>query len=127
MSEPIEDTLDNTSKLTSLSQNRFLLLVFGSIGISLVLVTIALSLYVNSTAIELDLSRPAYQSVREQAGKDIPSTSFSSSGPIDKAALEQYRELYKDQYEKAVSTNGFVGEALSDQALELPHIQSTGE
>lgn len=110
-------------QLSTWQRHRFLLMVFGAIGISLILVTIAMSLYINSTAIELDLSRPAYQSVREQAGKDIPSTTFSSTGALDAAALKEFRDMYTSQYDKVVGASSFGSHALSDQALELPAIQ----
>lgn len=98
-------------------------MIFGAIGIAFILVLVAMSWYINSTAIELDLSRPAYQNVRDQVSKDTQTTSFPSTGVIDEAAVQTFRQMYSDQYDKAVGVNGFGSEALSDQALELPEIK----
>lgn len=124
MTDMPEHTTASLPELSFGQRHRFLLMVFGAIGISLVLVIIAMSLYINSTAIELDLSRPAYQSVREQAGKDIPATTFPSTGTLDAAALKDFHDMYTDQYDKVVGASSFGSNALSDQALELPGIQN---
>lgn len=124
MTELPESTMHEAEELSTWQRHRFLLMVFGAIGISIILVTIAMSLYINSTAIELDLSRPAYQSVRDQAGKDISATAFSSTGALDSAALKEFDAMYTDQYDKVVGASSFGSDALSDQALELPAIQN---
>lgn len=126
MPEPPEvpEVQGEAPELSHWQQHRFLIMVFGAIGASLVLVVIAMALYINSTAIELDLSRPAYQSVRDQAGKDVPATNFPSTGPVDASALKSFSDIFAKQYDRAVGTDSFDKEALSDQALELPVIQN---
>ena len=120
----VPEVQGEASELSHWQQHRFLIMVFGAIGASLVLVVIAMALYINSTAIELDLSRPAYQSVRDQAGKDTSATNFPSTGPVDTNALKSFRDIFTKQYDRAVGTDSFDKEALSDQALELPVIQN---
>lgn len=124
MNEPTDTSLHAAAVAdTHASQRRFFLLIAGSIGITLTLVTIAMILYTNSTAIEIDLSPPAYQSVRQQAGAGIDSAIYPSTGEIDEKAIQTYRTMLSDQYEKAVGANGFGSDALSDKALELPQIK----
>lgn len=124
MSDVVDQAVANPSAVKStFERHRFLVMVFGAVGISFILVLIAMHFYVSSTAIELDLSRPAYQSVREQANRDTQTASFPSTGKIDDAAVQQFRTMYTDQYDKAVGVDGFDSKAMSDQALELPDIK----
>ncbi len=123
MTDTTSHTAPEEPELNYWQRHRFLVMVFGAIGIALLLVTIAMNLYSNSTASELDLSRPAYQSIRDQAGKDIPATTFSANGPLDEAALKEFRGIFTEQYEQVVGASSFGSDALSDQALELPPIQ----
>lgn len=104
-------------------ERRFFLMITAAIGITLVLVTISLAMYVNSTAIELDLTRPAYQAVRSQVDKDSETASYPSIGQMDDKAIEKFREMFKNQRAKATGVDGFNSSALTDQALELPTIK----
>ena len=121
--ESPEHVHSEAGEVSKRQQHRFLLMVFGAVGVSLVLVFVALSLYINSTAIELDLSRPAYKSVRDQAGKDMQATSYPSTGTLDETAIQTFRQMYKEQYDKTAGTTDFDSDALSDRALELPAIK----
>lgn len=104
-------------------QHRFLVMVFGVTMVALVLVVIALRLYANSTAIELDLSLPSREAIREQVSNGTTSATFPSTGTIDKQSLDAFRKIYGEQYDKIVGANNFGGEALTDQALGLPAIK----
>ncbi len=124
MTEEHDQATADIGELNVWQRHRFLLMVFAAIGVSLVMVGIATSLYSNSPAIEIDLSRPAYQSVRDQAGKNMPATTFSSTGTLDAKVLKDFRTMYTEQYDKVVGASSFGSNALSDQALELPAIQN---
>jgi hypothetical protein len=101
------------------AQHRFMLLVTGAILVSLFLVGVALALYASSGAAQLDLSRPGYVSVREQADQPNQFDGFSASGDINKNALDQFRGLYNEQAKKATSVDSFGGTVLSDQTLSI--------
>lgn len=105
--------------LTKWQQHRFMLMIAAAIGIALFLVSVALALYASSGAAQLDLSRPGYVSVRDQANKDTSFDGFPSTGPIDKKALDQFRQLYDEQAEKATNVDSFGGNAMSNQTLGL--------
>lgn len=107
-----------------LAKNRFIVLIVGTISLALFLVSIALALYGSSGAAQVDLSRPGYSAVRDQAKEDTSDTkSFSSSGPIDKAALAEFEKLYAETSKSATSVKAFDSNVLSDEAL---HIIETG-
>jgi hypothetical protein len=107
------------SRLTKLQQYRFLAMMIGAIAIAMFLVGVAMALYNTSGAAQLDLSRPGYQSVRDQVMSTDTFDSFPSSGPIDKATLEQFRQLYDEQAKQATSVDAFGGDVMSDKALSI--------
>lgn len=107
-----------------LAKNRFIVLITGTIILALFLVSISLALYGSSGTAQVDLSRPGYSGVRDQAKEDTQEEkSFSSSGPIDKASLEEFERLYTETSKSATSVKAFDGNVLSDEAL---HIIETG-
>ena len=102
--------------------HQFFMMVVGVIVVSLFLVYVAMSLYRSSGAVQLDLSRPGYDTAREEATKDNSKVfeGFSADGTIDKQALEEFERLYKQKSDEAlVEMDAFSGDALSDQALAL--------
>lgn len=110
---PGEQTIDRWSR------HRFMALVAITILTSLFLVSVALALYASSGAAQLDLSRPGYQSVREQAGRSTSFDGFSANGPLNKQTAEQFRKLYDQQAEKATNVDSFSGSAMSEQTLSI--------
>jgi uncharacterized iron-regulated membrane protein len=104
---------------TSWGQHRFMLLVGGTILISLFLVGVALALYASSGAAQLDLSRPGYTSVRDQVSRSESFDKYSATGPINKQTLDQFRTLYTKQAEQATSVDSFGGNVISDQTLAI--------
>lgn len=114
-----EELMADAHKLGRWGQHRFMLLVGASIAISLILVAISLKLYASSGAAQLDLSRPGYVSVRDQATQSGRFEGFSASGEIDEKAIEEFRELYKKHADQATNVDSFGGNVMTDQALSL--------
>ncbi len=112
------DEVIEKDTLNRWSQHRFLLLIGGTILISLFLVGVALALYASSGTAQLDLSRPGYKSVRDQAVKSDTFDGFPTSGPINKDTVSQFRTLYQKEVQQ-VDSNSFGGSVMSDQALSL--------
>jgi len=84
-------------------------------------VYVALSLYQSSGTVQLDLSRPGYDSARKEAIKDNEVfRGFSADGPIDGRSLAEFDTLYKQKAAEAlIDIDAFSGDALSDAALTL--------
>ena len=101
--------------------HQFLVMIISVILVSLFLVYVALSLYVSSGTIQLDLSRPGYASAREEATKSAEVfKGFSEDGPINEESLNEFDKLYKEKAAEAlIDIDAFSGDALSDQALSL--------
>ncbi len=102
-----------------LAKNRFIVLIVGSISISLLLVLIALGLYGWSGAAQVDLSRPGYSGVRGKVSEAQEPTAFPSSGPIAQDVLNDFEKLYDKTASQVTSVDAFEGEPLSNAALRI--------
>lgn len=123
-----EDLLKDAKQLSRWQQHKFMVLVGATIMLSLFLVSISLHLYKSSGAAQLDLSRPGYESVRDQASHDANDfTGFPKDGPLDTDAIDTFRNLYDEQMKKATALDSFGGEVLSDSALSIDPPQETAE
>jgi len=107
------------SKLSRLEQYRFIGMIVIAIAAAMFLVGVAMALYNSSGAAQLDLSRPGYQSVRDQVVSGDSFDSFPASGPINRESLDQFRQLYDEQAKQATSVDAFGGEVMSDKALSI--------
>ncbi len=106
-------------RMIRLAKNRFVMLIIGSIVISLLLVSIALAWYASSGAAQVDLSRPGYSGVRDQVSDNQDSTTFQSSGPITKEVLDSYEKLFDKTANQVTSVETFESQALSDETLRI--------
>jgi hypothetical protein len=121
----MKEELVEGQPLSRWEQHRFMLLIGGTILIALFLVGVALALYASSGAEQLDLSRPGYVSVRNQAVRSDTFSGFPSSGPLDKTAIDQFRTLYTQQAGQATAVDSFSGDAMSNQALSIDDVPAT--
>lgn len=119
--KPTDETPHERIGVRTARAHPFILMISIVIGISLFLVYVALSLYQSSGTLQLDLSRPGYDSAREEAIKDTEVfKGFSAEGTIDKEALAEFDKLYREKAAEALIDIGdFSGDALSDSALTL--------
>ncbi len=115
----IEDLRNDAAEMTHWERHKFFVLVASVIVISFFLVSVALSLYNSSGAAQLDLSRPGYQDVRDQARRDTTAKSFPSTGELDQEALDTFKKLYADRAAKVTSVDSFDATALSPESLQL--------
>lgn len=105
--------------LTAWQQHRFLVLIGGVVMVALFLVSVALGLYNSSGAAQVDLSRPDYEAIRQQASQDKSSKSFDASGTLDEAAIDTFESLYRNRAAKVVNVDSFDAAALSEESLQL--------
>jgi hypothetical protein len=102
------------------SQHRFLLLIGISIVVALILVSISMTLYATSGAAQLDLSRPGYKSVISQAvSTDSSFGNYPSVGRLNKASIDEFKNLYETQATKAKAVDAFSGDPLDPNILEI--------
>lgn len=103
-----------------MGEHRFSLLIIFAILIASGLVLISMSIYYNSGAAQLDLSRPGYKAVRAQVTtSDSDFQNYSATGPINQSAISEFKILYARQAQKTESVDAFGGDPLNPSALEL--------
>lgn len=100
-------------------RHRFIFLIIFAITAAVLLVSVALALYNSSGAVQLDLSRPDYASVRSKAVSSNTYDGFPAIGPIDQATLKQFRTLYSEQMKQAQAVDAFGGSSLDDATLGI--------
>ena len=88
--------------------------------ISLVMVAVSLEMYNASGAAQVDLSRPGFSSVQQQAGiEDDSEKSFEAQGAIDQKTLQDFKASYDKHVQRIDTETLFVGDALSDESLQV--------
>lgn len=110
---------DQLTPLEHAKDHRFVIMIFGSIGIALLLVAVALSLYASSGAYQLDLSRPSDESLRSQVREDSSFKGFASEGELDGKAIKEFQTMYDEKLDEVVSMSLFNADALSPDALGI--------
>lgn len=107
------------------SRHRYLLLISFAIVIALVLVTISMTLY-NSTGAQVDLSRPGYSTVTDQAVKnDGGFESYSSVGSLSQSSIDEFKNMYDTQASKAKAVDAFSGDPLNPDTLGIGTTSTT--
>jgi len=106
-------------KLGFWTEHRYLLLIFGTIIIAVILTSVSLIIYNVSGAALLDLSRPGYQSVSDKVDRTSDIDSYSSSGPINKTTVDQFTKIYDAQATKVKAVDAFNGDPLNPEVLEF--------
>lgn len=101
------------------SHHQFLFFVAGSVLVSFVMVIFAMKIYNDSGASQVDLSRPAYESIRAQAIKDKTDVEFSSLGPLDSSAFDQFKKMYSERAKKITTVDSFSAGVLDDEVRRL--------
>lgn len=106
-------------ELTFWDQHRFLLLIAGTIVISVILVIISLVIYNVSGSAQLDLSRPGYRSVSDKVETSDEIDEYNAFGPVNKTTVDEFTKLYDTQAAKAKATDAFNGDPLNPEVLEF--------
>ena len=114
-----EELVAEAEEMSVWQQHRFMLMIGITIVIALFLVVVSLALYNSSGAAQLDLSRPGYQSIRQQATDSETFTSYPATGELDKEALNTFRTMYSEQSKRLTEVNSFGGNVMSDKSLSI--------
>ena len=87
--------------------------------IAFIMTAVSLSLYVSSGTLQLDLSRPGYESARKDLIKPEEKKDFATNGPIDKEALDEYQKQFDAQRTELNRIGKFKDQGLNDDSLTL--------
>lgn len=92
---------------------------------ALLLTTISMTLYFVSGTSKLDLSRPGYESAREQIRQtDGNNQNFSASGDIDVEVIEDFLSKYDKEAKDLSQYSTFNESILGDQQLGITEQQT---
>ena len=103
--------------LTFWQKHRISLLIIMTVTISIILTVMSVSIYNNSGAAQLDLSRPGYRAVSDKVDHDLEIDQYSSSGPVTDKTIKEFIETYKKQADKAKAVDAFSGDPLNPEVL----------
>lgn len=100
--------------------NKHALVVFivSAVVAAFVLVAVALHLYRTSGSLQLDLSRPGYENVRQEA-KDESPDSYPATGTLDRAAAEDFMDMLDRRIRELDTVDAFGGDGMTDAALGI--------
>lgn len=87
--------------------------------IAVLMTVISLSLYVSSGTLQLDLSRPGYESVRKNIVNPNNRSEFASSGPVNTEVLNEYQKRFDSQRGELNAIGSFKDAGLEDASLGL--------
>lgn len=100
--------------------HQFIVFLCCVVIIASVLVLISMQLYSTSGAAQLDLSRPGYVELRQEASGDSRDfVSFSDSGTINQSAIDEFTRLFDNQANKIKAADEFGNDPLSPDNLGL--------
>ncbi len=68
---------------------------------------------------QVDLSRPGYQSVRKEATANTSDEQFAATGNLDAKAYLQFSTMYDRHAKRTVDAPSFGKEALTDDSLQI--------
>lgn len=102
-----------------LKNYKFALMITMAVTIAVALSGISVYVYVSTGAINIDLSRPGYEKNREETAYDEEDTPFSSSGPINEEAINDFNQRLEKIQNELGEMNNFSTDAMSDEALGL--------
>lgn len=122
MSIDITELNREAKRMSYWQARKFWVMVAGALVIALFLVMIAMNLYSSSGTAQIDLSRPGYEDVRDQVGKNFEMVSYPSTGELDKGAFDDFRKLYVPKMNKLREGKYYSSGALTDKSLNLPRI-----
>ena len=116
---PIVPVKLSAVELSFWDRHRLSLLLIITVIIAITLTVVSVTIYNNSGAAQLDLSRPGYRSVSDQVEKNDKIDIYSATGTVDKESIEEFVKLYDAQSSKAKSIDAFNGDPLNPEVLEF--------
>jgi hypothetical protein len=105
--------------LEKISHYQFATMITSAVLLTAILTTVSIWIYVSSGAINIDLSRPGYEKIREETSAEATETQFLPSGPIDKAVVDDFNSRLESLQARLSSMNNFSNDVVSDEALGI--------
>lgn len=112
---PVVEKLDSLASKYGLPFGIFL-----AIFIAIIMMLLSMTLYFISGTAKLDLSRPGYESARQQVrGSESTTKNFSSNGNLDPGVLDGFLKSYDMESQKLQQYSVFDQSLLDDAQIGL--------
>jgi hypothetical protein len=98
-------------------RQKFTLMISLAMVVAVVFTAVALELYNNGVASQLDLSRPGFEDVRSEVDQTEVAT-FDGTGVLTEETVAEFQKLYNEEYNKT-KTNQYSSDTLTDEALGM--------
>jgi hypothetical protein len=100
-------------------RNKLPIALAASTLIALFMTVTSVYMYVSSGVSQLDLSRPGYESIREQVEYNSSRQVFDDEGPVNEDSVDEFLELLNERMDELQNISDFSGQSLDDATLDL--------
>jgi hypothetical protein len=98
--------------------NNLFLLALVTLFTTICLLGVSIFLYRVSGTAQLDLSRPGYETARDNS-ETVKTDEFSSVGAINDKTIEEFNTMFDARAKKIKAVDAFKPDALSDSAFGI--------
>ena len=102
-----------------IQKHRIIYAVIAALLIASLLTGVSMALYVSSGASRLDLSRPGYESLRNDVQQGKGEDTFSATGPLNTDVAQDFQERLNRHRETLSKLDTFGTNALDDEQLQI--------
>ncbi len=100
-------------------QHRIFYAIILALLVAMLLTAVSMALYVSSGASRLDLSRPGYESLRDEVQQGGDESTFSSTGPINSGVADDFQQRFDKHRDTLSKLGDYSSRALDDQQLQI--------
>jgi len=105
--------------INKISNYRFAVMVSLTVLLVILFTGISVWIYVYSGAINIDLSRPGYEKVREDTVEKDQKSEFQTNGPINGEVVNDFNDRLDTLKNETNKMNNFSNNVMSDKALDI--------
>jgi hypothetical protein len=102
-----------------IERHRITFGVILALLIAMVLTSISMALYISSGASRLDLSRPGYESARNEVVRSTDSDSFNATGPMNTSVANDFQNRFTKHRDTLNKLDTYGTTALDDNELQI--------
>lgn len=115
----LDDLRHDAALQSKLQHSRLYLLLAGVMATSLILVSVAMSVYNSSGAAQIDMSRPGFSSVQNKVKEESNTQTFPASGEFSQQTFKDFYKMYDERVNALESINAYNPEATQNDAYVL--------
>jgi hypothetical protein len=102
-----------------IDRHRITYAIIGALLLTMLLTAVSMALYVSSGASRLDLSRPGYERIRDDAQRNDDEEAFSATGPINSSVANDFQKRFSKHRATLNKLDTYGTNALDDEELQI--------